>query len=93
MIDEELPSDDQLEQDLIKLAKEQEKLLAELHQAYAEEDEELRNSFNNDRKTKLDAEMEALAKAMSSSASPTEIENAVKQMKEVCAPVPHHSSH
>ena len=85
MVDLDLPSDDELEQDLIQLAREQERLVAELQRAYADEDDELRNSFDSERKVKFDAEMEALARAMSTLVPPGDIQDAIEEIKEVSA--------
>lgn len=83
VLDLDLPSDDELEKDLIQLAKEQEKLISELKQAYAEEEDKLGRNIDAGRKAKFDTEMEALAKAMSSSVPATVLENAIEMMREV----------
>lgn len=83
MVDLDLPSDDQLEQDLIQLAQEQERLLAELQRAYADEDADLRNSLDTERRAKFDAEMEALARAMSTLVPPGDVQAAIDEIKEV----------
>ena len=83
MVDLELPSDDQLEQDLIQLSKEQEKLLAELQRVYAEQNGELRNSLDTERKAKFDADMEALARAMSTLVPPGDVQAAINEIQEV----------
>ena len=83
MVDLDLPTDDQLEEDLIKLAREQEKLIAELQRAYADEDTELLNSFDTERKAKFDAEMEALARAMTTLVPPGDVQAAIDEINEV----------
>jgi hypothetical protein len=83
VVDLDLPSDEELEQDLIQLAREQERLLVELQRAYADEDAELRNSFDTERKAKFDAEMEALARAMSTLVPPGDLQDAIAEIKEV----------
>ena len=83
MVDLDLPSDDQLENDLIQLAREQGRLLGELQRAYADEDAELRNGLDTERRAKLDAEMEALARAMSTLVPPGDVQAAIDEIKEV----------
>lgn len=83
MVDLDLPSDDQLENDLIQLARERERLLGELQRAYADEDAELRNGLDTERRAKLDAEMEALARAMSTLVPPGDVQAAIDEIKEV----------
>ena len=83
MVDLDLPSDDQLEQDLIQLAHEQERFLAELQRAYADDDAELRDSLDTERRAKFDAEMEALARAMSTLVPPGDVQAAIDEIKEV----------
>lgn len=83
MVDLDLPSDDQLERDLLQLAREQERLLAELQRSYAEEDAELRRHHDTERRGKLDAEMEALARAMSTLMPHADVETAISEIKEV----------
>ena len=85
MVDIDLPSDDELEQDLIKLAREQERLLAELQRAYADEDAELLNNLDTERKAMFDAEMEALARAMSTLVPPGDVQDAINEINEVWA--------
>ena len=53
-------SDDEVNKDLLLLAMQQEKLLAELRQAYAQEEEE----DTDERRAKINAEMEAKMKAI-----------------------------
>lgn len=83
MVDIDLPNEDQLDKDLAQLTREQEKLLAQLQRAYAEEDAELHGDLETERKANLDAEMKALAMAISSSVSPTDVDSAIEKMKEV----------
>lgn len=83
VIDLELPDDDELERDLILLAKEQEKLLAELTKAYAEESERERDEIESGRRDAFDREMEARLKGMKLSLAPDEIEGAMDEVKKV----------
>lgn len=83
VVDLDLPSDDKLEQDLIQLAREQERLLTELQRAYADEDAELRDGLDTERKAKFDADMEALARAMSTLVPTGDVQDAINEIKEV----------
>ena len=83
MIDLDLPEDDELERDLILLAQQQEKLLAELALAYEEESEREREEMESGRRAAFDQEMEARVKAMNLSVSPEEIEDAFEEVREV----------
>lgn len=53
-------SEDEVDKDLLLLALQQEKLIAELRQAYAQEEEE----DTDERRAKINAEMEARMKAI-----------------------------
>ena len=83
MIDLDLPEDDELERDLILLAQQQEKLLAELALAYEEESEREREEMESGRRAAFDQEMEARVKAMNLSVAPEEIEDAFEEVREV----------
>jgi len=65
------------------LAKQQEKLLAELTKAYAEESERERDEIESGRREAFDREMEARLKAMKLSLAPDEIEGAMEEVKDV----------
>ena len=83
MIDLDLPEDDELERDLILLAQQQEKLLAELALAYEQESEREREEMESGRRAAFDQEMEARVKAMNLSVAPEEIEDAFEEVREV----------
>ena len=83
VMDLELPDDDELERDLILLAKQQEKPLAELTKAYAEESEKERDEIESGRRDAFNREMEARLKGMKLSLDPDEIQGAMYQVKEV----------
>ncbi|XP_078608959.1 uncharacterized protein LOC144880579 isoform X5 [Branchiostoma floridae x Branchiostoma japonicum] len=59
-----LPSNDELDQDLMLLAKQQEQMIAELNKAFAEELAREQEEINSGRKAQLDAEMEARIRAL-----------------------------
>ena len=83
VIDLDIPDEDELERDLILLAQQQEKLLAELALAYEEENERERGEVESGRRAAFDQEMEARVKAMNLSVAPEEIEGAFEEVREV----------
>ena len=83
VIDLELPDEDELDRDLILLAQQQEKLLAELALAYEQESEREREELESGRREAFDKEMEARVKAMNLSVAPEEIEGAFEEVREV----------
>lgn len=83
VIDLDLPDEDALDRDLILLAQQQEKLLAELALAYEEESEREREEMESGRRKAFDAEMEARVKAMNLSLATEEIEGAFEEVREV----------
>ena len=83
VIDLDIPDESELERDLVLLAKQQEKLLAELSRAYAEESEREREERESGRRAAFDEEMEARVRAMNLSLAPEEIEGALEEVREV----------
>lgn len=83
VIDLDLPDEDALDRDLILLAQQQEKLLAEIALAYEEESEREREEMESGRRKAFDAEMEARVKAMNLSLATDEIEGAFEEVREV----------
>lgn len=81
MVDLDLPNEDEVEQDLLRLAREQERLLIDLQEF--DENDELQNTFDTLRKEKFDEEMEALARSMSTLVPPGDIEVAIDELREV----------
>jgi hypothetical protein len=65
------------------LAKHQEKLLAELTKAYAEESDREREEIESGRRMAFDQEMEARLKGMKLTLAPEDIEGAMEEVKEV----------
>ena len=72
-----------MEKDLILLATQQEKLLAELARAYAEESEREREKIDSGRRAAFDQEMEARVRNMNLQMAPEEIEGALEEVREV----------
>lgn len=83
VIDLDLPDEDILERDLILLATQQEKLLAELARAYAEESEREREDIDSGRRAAFDQEMEARVRNMNLQMAPEELERAMEEVREV----------
>lgn len=83
VIDLDLPDEDELDRELILLAQQQEKLLAELALAYEQENEREREEMESGRRAAFDKEMEARVKAMNLSVAPEEIEGAFEEVREV----------
>ena len=83
VIDLDLPDEDELERDLILLAQQQEKLLAELALAYEQESEREREEMESGRRAEFDKEMEARVKSMNLSLAPEEIKEAFEEVREV----------
>lgn len=83
VIDLDLPDEDELERDLILLAQQQERLLAELALAYEQESEREREEMESGRRAEFDKEMEARVKSMNLSLAPEEIKEAFEEVREV----------
>ena len=83
VVDLDLPDEDELDKELILLAQQQEKLLAELALAYEQESEREREEMESGRREAFDKEMEARVRAMNLSVAPEEIEGAFEEVREV----------
>lgn len=69
------------------MAQQQEKLIAELTKAYAEESDREREEIESGRRMAFDQEMEARLKGMKLSLSPEDIDEAMEEVKEVICEV------
>ncbi|CAH1270800.1 Hypp4441 [Branchiostoma lanceolatum] len=80
-----LPSDDELDQDLMLLGKQQEQLIAELNKAFAEELAREQEEINSGRKAQLDAEMEERIRALNRQMgrSDAETDKLLEDMKKI----------
>ena len=83
VIDLDLPDEDELEKELVLLAKQQEKLLAELALAYEEENQRDKEEMESGRRAAFDQEMEARVRAMNLAVAPEEIEGAFEDVRQV----------
>ena len=83
VIDLDLADEDEMDRDLILLATQQEKLLAELARAYSEEYERERDEVDSGRRAAFDQEMEARVRNMNLQMAPEEIDGAMEEVREV----------
>ena len=79
IIDIDLPSEDELEKELVYLEREQEKLIAELRKAYQDQ----LDGESDTRKAEFDKEMERRARAMNIS-NQAELTEQLLELQNVC---------